>query len=273
MGSSSLPRNGGGSQRLNSDGATVQGRRPANGGGAMRLLSYNIHKGIGTDRRYRLDRVVAVIEAEAPDLICLQEVDRNARRTRHDDQPALLAEKLRAAAQFYQLNAPHGEGGYGNLLLSRWPFRAAGTLSLNHRRRVPRGAQLVEVDTPEGPLHLVHTHLGLSERERRWQASLLLEHPDFCKPEQLPTLIVGDFNDWRNTLGKRFFIPAGFHPATAPARRFRTFPTFLPIAAIDKIFYRGLHIVEARVVRARPARRASDHLPVVCDFRLGSGET
>src|SRR5665213_1819190 len=63
----------------------------------MKLLTYNIHKGVGADRRYRLERVIAVIKAEAPDLICLQEVDRNVRRSRRDDQPALLADKLGAA--------------------------------------------------------------------------------------------------------------------------------------------------------------------------------
>ena len=119
------------------------------------------------------------------------------------------------------------------------------------------------------PLHLVHLHFGLSERERRWQAAQLLEHPEFVGTAHLPTLIAGDFNDWRNTLGKRCLLAHGFQQATAPVRRFRTFPAFLPLAAIDKIYYRGpLHVEAARVVRNRPARRASDHLPVVCDFRL-----
>src|SRR3984957_13584498 len=137
----------------------------------MRLLTYNIHKGVGADRRYRLERVIAVIKAEAPDIICLQEVDRNVRRSRRDDQPALLADKLGAAVSLYQLNVPRGEGGYGNLLLSRWPFRDARQMSLAYKRRVPRGAQLVVVDAPEGLLHLVHIHFGLSSRERRWQAA------------------------------------------------------------------------------------------------------
>ena len=62
----------------------------------MRLLSYNIHKGIGgRDRRYRLERIIQVIEAENPDFICLQEVDRHVARTRHDDQPRKLSEALR----------------------------------------------------------------------------------------------------------------------------------------------------------------------------------
>jgi endonuclease/exonuclease/phosphatase family metal-dependent hydrolase len=237
----------------------------------MRLMTYNIHKGVGADRRYRLDRVVAVIRAEAPDLICLQEVDRNSRRSRHDDQPALLAERLAFAHRLYQLNAPHGAGGYGNLLLSRWPLREARSVSLRHRRRVPRGAQLAVVDTPEGPLHVVHVHFGLSERERRWQAAQLLEHPDFLAAAHLPTLIAGDYNDWRNALGKRCLTAHGFLHATAPPRRFRTFPAFLALASIDKIYYRGpLQSVMTRVVRTRPARRASDHLPVVFDFRLGA---
>ncbi len=141
----------------------------------MRLLTYNIHKGFGgRDRRYSLERIIRVIEEENPDLICLQEVDRNVSRTRHDDQPKLLSEYFRAAAHLYQLNVPLREGGYGNLVLSRWPVRSRHHLSLRLKRRKPRGAQLAVVETPEGPLHLVNWHLGLNERERRWQAAHLL---------------------------------------------------------------------------------------------------
>lgn len=235
----------------------------------MRLLTYNIHKGVGTDGRYRLERVIAVIQAEAPDLICLQEVDRNVRRSRHDDQPALLAEKLGAPASFYQLNVPRGEGGYGNLLLSRWPFLETREVSLSYKRRAPRGAQFAVVETPQGPLHLVHIHFGLSGRERRWQVVRLLECPEIQAGAHLPTLVVGDSNDWRNTLSKHTMIPHGFRQATAPSRRYRTFPAILPLASIDKVFYRGAFIgVETRVLRGRAVRRASDHRPVVFDFHL-----
>ncbi len=241
----------------------------------MRLLTYNIHKGVGTDRRYCLDRVVGVIEAEAPELICLQEVDRNVRRSRYDDQPAVLVDRLGAKTWMYQLTSPRGDGGYGNLLLSRWPILKGGPLVLRHRWRIPRGALLAVVDTPEGPLQLVNVHLGLSERERRWQAVQLMEDVDFRAAAHLPTLIAGDFNDWRNTLGRRCLLGNGFRQATAPMRRFRTFPAFLPLAAIDKIYYRGLNVVKMRVARGRAVRRASDHRPVVCDFRLErtDGET
>ena len=85
----------------------------------MRLLSWNIHKGIGgRDRRYSLDRIITCIEAENPDLICLQEVDRHVARSQHHDQPRLLARYFRCHAVF-QPTVAVADGGYGNLVLSR----------------------------------------------------------------------------------------------------------------------------------------------------------
>lgn len=236
----------------------------------MRLLSYNIHKGVGgRDRLYRIERIVAVIESENPDLVCLQEVDRHVRRTRHDDQPAKLAQALNAVASLYQVNVRLKSGGYGNLILSRWPFRKTHQVSLRHERRKPRGAQLVVVETPEGPLHLVHWHLGLAERERHWQAARLLAHPLFREAGELPTLIVGDFNDWRNTLAHGQFAGHGFHQVTAPRSRFRSFPAYFPVISLDKAFARGaIEARHARIVHSPVARMASDHLPLVIDFHL-----
>src|SRR5258708_4110056 len=117
----------------------------------MRLLSYNIHKAIGgRDRRYDLGRVIEGIGSENPDLICLQEVDHQVRRSRFDDQPALLAEYFRAVAHLYQMNVRLKSGGYGNAILSRWPLRAKHHISLRLRNKKPRGAQLAVVETPEG---------------------------------------------------------------------------------------------------------------------------
>jgi endonuclease/exonuclease/phosphatase family metal-dependent hydrolase len=236
----------------------------------MRLLSYNIHKGVGgSDRRYRLARILNVIRAEEPDLVCLQEVDFNVKRSNFDNQPAILADCLGVHTALYQLNVPHRQGGYGNLILSRWPIRHHYHLSLRLRRRKPRGAQLAVVDTPHGPLHLVNWHLGLAEKERRWQVGHLLGDPHFATRGELPTLIAGDYNDWRNTLGKHRFFEHSFQQITAPIRQFRSFPAFLPLASLDKVYQRGpVRIEQAGVVRHKLARKASDHLPLVVDFRL-----
>jgi len=238
----------------------------------MKLLSYNIHKGVGgRDRRYRFERIVRVIEEQDADLICLQEVDRGVRRTRHDDQPRQLVEAFASAAHLYQLNVWHksGSGGYGNLILSRWPLKTHHQVSIRLKSRKPRGAQLAVVETPEGPFHLVHWHLGLAERERHWQVRHLLEHPLFRESAHLPTLIVGDYNDWRNTLARGPFAEHGFVQLTTPRSRFRSFPSYLPVASLDKAFLRGpLKIHQARIVKSKLARAASDHLPLLIDFEV-----
>jgi endonuclease/exonuclease/phosphatase family metal-dependent hydrolase len=234
----------------------------------MRLLSWNIHKGIGgRDRRYSLSRIIDCIEAENPDLICLQEVDRLVRRSRFDDQPRLLARALRFHAVFQQ-NVPVGDGAYGNLVLTRWPVASRHRITLRHGRRKPRGAQLVVVDSPEGQLHLVHTHLGLAEQERRWQVERLLGHMLFRSADRHPALVVGDFNDWRDTLAPQL-TTFGFRQVTSPVSRFRTFPAWLAIGSLDKAFVRGpIDVRHARVVRTSLAKVASDHLPLVIDFHL-----
>jgi len=236
----------------------------------MRVFSYNIHKGIGgRDRRYRLERVIAVIEDHNPDLICLQEVARGSRRSRFDDQPRLLANYFRATACLYQTNVRYKYGGYGNLLLSRWPIGASHQVSLRMDHKKSRGAQLAVVETPEGPLHLANWHLGLAEKERHWQAEQLCKHRLFRASSHLPTLVVGDTNDWRNTLAGNVLREHGFAHVTHPTSRFRSFPAWMPVGSLDKFFLRGpIRVRGARVIHTAMARRASDHLPLVLDFHL-----
>lgn len=235
----------------------------------MRLLSWNIHKGIGgRDRRYSLARIIDTIEAENPDLICLQEVDRLVARSHHDDQPRLLASYFRCQSVF-QANVHVGGGTYGNLVLSRWPVAIRHRVSLRRGGRKSRGAQFLLIDSPEGLLHLVNTHLGLAERERQWQVSKMLGHMLFRSSDPHPTMIVGDFNDWRNTLADGLLAASGFRQVTAPVAQFRTFPAWLAMGSLDKAFVRGgVEVRQARVVRTSLAKAASDHLPLVVDFHL-----
>ena len=239
----------------------------------MRLLSYNIHKGIGgRDRRYNLDRIIAVIQAEQPDIICLQEVDRNVSRSRLHNQPQMFIDRFAPAGHLYQMNVPVQRGGYGNLLLSRWPFAAHHQISLTLRHCKPRGAQLAVVQSPHGPLHVINWHLGLREQERHWQVRRVLEHHLFQSAARLPTLITGDFNDWRNALCTGPFAIHDFRQITAPISRFRSFPAYMPLGSLDKAFIRGaINVQHVRVAKRKPARDASDHLPLIIDFELVAG--
>lgn len=235
----------------------------------MRLLSYNIHKGIGgRDRRYRLERIVQVIEHEQPDILCLQEVACGYGRCAHQDQPHLLARHFDFVSMLYQRNVELGSGCYGNLILSRWPIEVKHQISLRLNSRKPRGAQIALIQTPAGPIKLVNLHLGLAERERHWQIAHLVDHRLFNEFNGTAELMAGDYNDWRNTL-QRPLGSQGFHQVTGPPSRFRTFPAYLPLGALDKAFTRGgLTISHARIATSALARVASDHLPLVLDFEV-----
>lgn len=237
----------------------------------MRLLSYNIHKGIGgTDGRYRLERIAEVIEYDNPDIVLLQEVTCKYGRCGTDDQPKLLAERLHAVDLLYQQNVHYKVGCYGNLVLSKFPIVERHQVSLRLNSKKPRGAQIAVVETPEGPLKVVNVHLGLAENERRWQIDHLLGHNLFRKIDGIPELLAGDYNDWRNRLAPGAFDRDHFHHITAPPSKFRSFPAFLPLGSLDKAFCRGkLTVTEARISRHASSRVASDHLPLVVDFHLG----
>ena len=96
-----------------------------------------------------------------------------------------------------------------------------------------------------------------------------MEHHLFRQSAHLPTLVVGNFNDWRNTLAAGPFATHGFHQLTAPRSRFRSFPAYWPMTSLDKAFARGgLVIRQIRIAHSPLARDASDHLPLVIDFHL-----
>jgi endonuclease/exonuclease/phosphatase family metal-dependent hydrolase len=239
----------------------------------IRLLTYNIHKGIGgRDRRCRIERIVEVIAQQNPDIVCLQEVTRDCRRTHCQHQPRLLAEALQMPQVLYQMNVRYRQGGYGNAILCRWGILQEGQLCLRQRQRKPRGAQFAVIDTPQGPLSLVNWHLGLSDAERLWQTQRLLAC-DLLPEDGSPTLVAGDTNDWRGRLAKGPLAACGFRELTSPAGRFRTFPAWLPAGALDKCYARGpVYVHDVRRVVSRLARVASDHLPLVVDFEIKDGK-
>jgi endonuclease/exonuclease/phosphatase family metal-dependent hydrolase len=169
----------------------------------------------------------------------------------------------------YQLNVSWKIGGYGNLLLSRWPIVEKHQISLRLLTKKPRGAQIALIDTPEGRVKLVNVHLGLAEAERAWQMRHLLHHPLFRETGDVPVLIAGDFNDWRNRLAAGPMIEHGYYHVTHPPSRFRSFPAYFPLGSLDKAFCaNGIAVAEARVVGGTYARYASDHRPLVIDFHV-----
>lgn len=236
----------------------------------MKLLTYNIHKGIGgRDRKYDLNRILAVIEEIDPQIICLQEVDSHVRRSGLDDQPSILALHF-GFHSLFQLNVPVGRsGGYGNLILSKWPLIYSQQLSLRIGSRKPRGLQLAKINTPRGHMAIANWHLGLTHPEQIRQVQQFLSHCQAPIWADLPMIAAGDSNDWGNRLFHKILGPAGFHHASLPVAHCRSFPAWFPVASLDKVFtLNGIRHLSTYTVQNKITRQASDHLPLVVEFEL-----
>ena len=237
----------------------------------FRLISYNIHKGIGgVDRRYRLDRIVDTLRHYDPDIVFLQEVADGMPRARRHRQTDLLGEQLNLPHRAYQQNVLLAEGHYGNAILSRFPLFDISDIDLTvppkkRRRALLAGCRIR--GQHERTLLLLNTHLGLAGFERVKQVQRILN----CERLQhvhgsTPVIVGGDYNDVYGTLNKRLMEPGGFRTAS---RRVRTFPAVMPINTLDHIYYRGSIVLHLSFpCRRQIARQASDHLPLVADFEL-----
>jgi endonuclease/exonuclease/phosphatase family metal-dependent hydrolase len=240
-----------------------------------RILTYNIHSGRGVDGRLDLGRIAAVIAAEGPDIVALQEVDVGRRRTDGVDQAHALAQRLGMTASF-QAALRVEEEQYGDAILTALPIRRvkAGTLP-GYRllpRLEPRGALWVSIETGAGAVQIINTHLGLVPREQQAQARELAG-PRWlgCEARHGPLILVGDFNATRGASAYRI-LTSDLKDATkqAPRRgRMATFPSRSPVLRIDHVFVSdGVRVIDARVPATAHASTASDHRPLVVDFEI-----
>ncbi len=238
----------------------------------FRLVTYNIHKGIGgVDRRYQPERIVEVLQHYKPDIALLQEVDDGVKRSSHHCQVDLFAEALEMPHRGYQRNVRVRQGHYGNATLSRFPIAETVEIDLSMRLKKKRGALLtvmrVEHEHHLRSLVIANAHLGLAGFERKWQLRQLLAHDEIAhRHAATPLVLAGDFNDIYATLGPKVLGPLGYAPA---GRTVRTFPARLPLRPLDRVFYRGaLASTHAFAGHFQTARDASDHLPLVVDFQF-----
>jgi endonuclease/exonuclease/phosphatase family metal-dependent hydrolase len=245
----------------------------------LRVVSWNIHRAIGVDRRFRPERVVSILGYYGPDVVMLQEVDDGAPRSRGLDLARELARALGYEHWAIGHNVTLRKGRYGNATLSRWPIQRERNIDLTVGFMRRRGCQhtRIAVRTPAGKtrrLEAFNLHLGLSARERERQVTLLARSREFVSlPFGTPTIVAGDYNDWRSLLRPFFVDMLGFRSATGGnderERAIATFPSFFPQGALDRVYYRGsLRLAAARRCRLALSRVASDHLPVVVDFEL-----
>lgn len=244
-----------------------------------RLLTYNVHRCVGTDRRLDVARIAAVIAEHEPDIVCLQELDVGRARTGHIDQAQAIAHDLAMTFHFNAAMRVEAEQ-YGDAILTLCPERLIKSGPLPTIRGVPgvepRGALWTEIDFDSVTLNVINTHLGLVPHEQQLQAAALIGSGWFGHPKRRgPTILTGDFNATSITRPYRTLTSGladaqrllGLKPSV------KTFPSTFPTIRIDHVFVTP-DIVPTRVWAPRSplARAASDHLPLVMDFEIRPNE-
>ncbi len=239
----------------------------------LRLMTYNVHRCLGTDGRLSPERIAEVIASSTCDVVALQELDVMRARTAGVDQPTHLAELL-GMRHLFCATVVHDDERYGIALLARGDLHLhrAAPLSTTPRRE-PRSAQWATLEHDGQPLHVVNTHLSLDRGERSLQVAALLG-ADWLegRADGAPLVLCGDFNAVPSSRVYRHITQRFGDAQRMTLRRgtHATFPARWPLLRIDHVFVSaGLEVLDTEVVETVLSRRASDHLPLVVTLRLG----
>lgn len=236
-----------------------------------RIVSYNIRHGRGADNEVDLERTAAVLRRLDPDVVALQEVDQGVARSGGEDQAARLGELLGMHHAFGAFMDYQG-GHYGMAILSRCAIRRVDPVRLPDGNE-PRVALAVELERPSGdalPLTVVNVHFDWVEDDgyRYAQAQEVARYVDGVAG---PLVLLGDFNDQPGSRTLALFR-GRVREAAKPADRRLTFPSDTPEREIDYIFVAPADVWEIVEVDVIPEAVASDHRPVVAEFRLSRTE-
>lgn len=240
----------------------------------LRVLTYNVRRCLGVDRRYAPERIAALVARTKADVVALQELDVNRLRSGGVDQALAIARALRMTHHFHPAMRVVEEL-YGDAILTHLPMRLVKAGALPGSRRPlweePRGALWVEITHAGAPVQVVNTHLGLMPGERVAQAAALLG-PEWLGRDDCrgPVILLGDFNARPSSAAYRVLTGTLRDAQLAGGRRPRpTFPGRWPTLRIDHVFVRGgIEVADIRVVDDAEATVASDHLPLCADLLI-----
>ena len=230
-------------------------------------MTYNIHVGVGMDKKLDLQRIADVINAARPDLVGLQEVDRGVKRTEGKDEIVELAALTRMEYAFAP-NLDYQGGKYGVAVLSRLPIKNTEHRMFENKREAERRGMLrIEVEVDGKTLNFVTTHLDYQfEDGRLFETERMLKFLDGVKGA---TIVVADLNDVPDGSAYKL-MRTKFEDAwvTSGAKTDGfSYPADKPVKRIDHIFYRTSDQIRARkswVIETL----ASDHIPVVAEIEI-----
>ncbi|NLT21229.1 MAG: hypothetical protein GXY16_09575 [Syntrophomonadaceae bacterium] len=229
---------------------------------SIRLITYNIHHGTNADETPSLHNITDLLSDLDPDIIALQEVDKNLARSGRQHQASVLAQRLNM--NFVYAGAlQYSNGEYGNALLSRLPI-------ISYKKHLlPDPAEnrcLMEavVQGPTRPVGIFNVHMSLNASMRQKHLNdFILPRLEACP---YPLILMGDFNSTNdqkdiNLLTARLTDTFYFNQGVIT----NTFSSSQPVKRIDYIFADKRFVVQNYFI---VDSQASDHLPVAVQIQI-----
>jgi endonuclease/exonuclease/phosphatase family metal-dependent hydrolase len=244
-------------------------------GNRFTVMSMNVHKGLSPLHRHStIYQLRQNMRSHHPDLLFLQELQQEHRgRVRRFGQWPLTELTHFLSEDFwhhwhYGKNVEYPAGHHGNAILSKHPLQKGQNYDISAYRFERRGLlhSVTQLEGIQKPIHCFCVHLALFERGRERQLEEIIHYIEELAQEG-PTIVAGDFNDWRNRVGGPMRA-AGFNEVFealtgAPAK---TFPSVKPILAMDRIYVRGLKIHSAQILHEWMG--LSDHLGISAELEF-----
>lgn len=245
----------------------------------LNILTYNLHKGFNaSNRRFVLHQIKEALVATNADVLLLQEMQGEHQKHQHRivDWPSCSHSEFIAEGLWpfyvYGKNVTHIDGHHGNAILSKYPIESWENINVSPYSWASRSLlhAVIRLPISELPVHVVCLHFGLTGTERDRQTKQLCKRIDSHVPHDAPLIVAGDFNDWRGRVERHFHDQLGLQEVfqQTHGRYARTFPSWLPILTMDRIYYRGLSLNACDRLAHAPWGFLSDHAPLTASFTL-----
>lgn len=186
-------------------------------GTALKVMHWNLHHGVGTDGKYDIDRIATWIAKKNPDVVSLNEVEKNT-YWGNEDQPARYKAMLESKTghTWYSVWAQEygqwSSNGKGNLLLSRYPLTNTARYLLSYTRTLALG----QITVNGRNITVATTHLDPDYASHRYTEAQELSA--WFKNFSQNRIVVGDMNAQPTSTEMTYLKSAGFRDAWADAK-------------------------------------------------------
>lgn len=245
----------------------------------IRIVTINTHKGFSTlNKRFMLYELREAVRSTNSDIVFLQEVtgENISKSKKHFNWPCDPHYKFLAEAFWsdysYGKNAEYTNGHHGNAILSTLPITNSEKIDISTNRIEQRGflyCKLNIIDHPY-PLHCICVHLGLFKKSRKKQLKILEGYINRKIKGSDPVIVAGDFNEWGKGNTEDFANTLSLKEVhmESNGKMARTFPAWMPILPLDRIFLKGFTVIRAKVHYNGIWSQISDHAALYSEVLL-----